>query len=110
MSEDVKKAVRRQFGASVSAYVTSEVHARGKDLALLPGLAGLTGSEEVLDVATGVGHTALFLAPHARTVTGVDFTEEARAEARRQAEARGLANVAFQTADAESLPFPDGRF
>lgn len=110
MTDETKEAVRRQFSASVASYVTSGVHARGDDLPLLPSLAGLTGRERVLDVATAVGHTALALAPHAREVVGVDLTEEMLAEARRQAAARGIANVSFRVADAERLPFQDGEF
>jgi ubiquinone/menaquinone biosynthesis C-methylase UbiE len=110
MSEELKESVRRQFGASVAGYVKSDVHARGSDLPILAELAGLTGAERVLDVATAVGHTALALAPRAREVVGVDLTPAMLEEARRQAAARGIANVAFQEADAERLPFPDASF
>src|SRR5262245_57107389 len=105
MSDELKESVQRQFGASVAGYVTSDVHARGDDLALLPGLGGLTGGERVLDVATAVGHTALALAPHAREVVGVDLTPGMLEEAQRLAAARGIGNVRFQVADAERLPF-----
>jgi SAM-dependent methyltransferase len=107
---DQKTAVQRQFGASVAGYVTSAVHARGEDLAQLADIAGLTGSELVLDVATAVGHAAFALAPRAREVIGVDLTEGMLVEARRQAELRGVTNVRFQTGDAEALPFPDATF
>src|SRR5262245_8546650 len=110
MSDDTKEAVRRQFSTSVAGYVTSGVHARGSDLPLLPSLAGLTGGERVLDVATAVGHAALALAPHAREVIGIDLTAEMLEEARRQAQARGISNVTFQVGDAERLPFPDAGF
>lgn len=110
MSEEQKSSVCRQFAASVAGYVTSDVHARGDDLSRLPGIAGLTGGERVLDVATAVGHAAFALAPFARAVVGVDLTEEMLAEAQRQSAARGLTNVSFQPADAERLPFSDGAF
>ncbi len=110
MSDRVKDTVRQQFGASVAGYLTSDVHARGSDLPLLPAVAGLTGAERVLDVATAVGHTALALAPHVREVIGVDLTREMLAEARRQAASRGIANASFQEGDAEQLPFRDGLF
>lgn len=105
-----KTEVRRQFGTSAEQYLTSAIHASGADLALLPGIAGLTGSEEVLDVATGTGHTALALASHARRVVGVDLTPEMLDIAREQAKRRELGNVTFTLADAEALPFPDGSF
>ena len=110
MSDAAKESVKRQFGAAAASYVTSSVHAKGSDLPLLPGLAGLTGTEDVLDVATAAGHTAFALAPHARRVVGVDLTPEMLVEARRQAEAKGLTNVSFAEADAEHLPFPDASF
>jgi len=105
-----KAAVRRQFGGSAEGYLTSTIHAAGADLALLPAIAGLTGVEEVLDVATGTGHTAIALAPQARRVVGVDLTPEMVAIAREQARRRGMGNVTFTLADAEALPFPDGAF
>ncbi|HYG56865.1 MAG TPA: class I SAM-dependent methyltransferase [Symbiobacteriaceae bacterium] len=110
MSDQCKDDVRRQFGASAPAYATSSVHAKGADLPLLPAIAALTGSEDVLDIATAAGHTALALAPHARHVTGVDLTPEMLTEAKRLVAERGVANVAFQEADAEALPFGDGTF
>lgn len=110
MTEEIKAAVRRQFGANAASYVTSAVHARGSDLPLLVALAGLTGRELVLDVATAAGHTALALAPGAAHVTGVDLTAEMLVEARRQAALKGIGNVTFSVADAEHLPFPDDRF
>lgn len=105
-----KQAVRRQFGAAAERYLTSSVHAAGADLALLPGLCGLTGVEDVLDVATATGHTALALAPHARRVVGVDLTAAMLDIARKEARRRGVGNVTFQEADAEALPFPDASF
>lgn len=106
----VKQQVRRQFGAAASRYLTSAIHAAGADLALLPEVAGLTGAEEVLDVATATGHTALALAPCARRVVGVDLTPEMLAVAREQAERRGIANATFGEGDAEDLPFPPESF
>ena len=73
---------------------------------------GLKSGMRVLDVASGRGTSALFLAERfGCRVTGVDLgpanVEAARAEAR----VRGLDNlVAFVRADAERLPFDDGAF
>lgn len=108
--EQLKATVKQQFGAHAAQYVISPTHAQGADLELLPRLAGLTGQERVLDIATATGHTAFALAPHAREVIGVDLTPEMLTEARQQAAAKALTNVTFQEADAESLPFPDGAF
>jgi len=110
MTDEIKAAVRRQFGANAAGYVSSAVHAQGADLPVLVELAGLSGRELVLDVATAAGHTALALAPAAGHVTGVDLTAEMLVEARRQAERKGIRNVTFSEADAEHLPFSDDRF
>lgn len=110
LDQSIKDAVRRQFGTNAAAYVTSPVHSQGSDLALLPGVAGLTGAEQVLDVATAAGHTALALAPYAAHVTGIDLTHEMLVQARAQAAAKGVTNVAYQEGDAEALPFPGDTF
>jgi SAM-dependent methyltransferase len=110
MSDRIRDAVRRQFTEGAAGYATSAIHARGSDLALLPQIAGLDGSQTVLDVATATGHTAFALAPYARHVTGVDLTPAMLAIARQEATARGIANVTFLEGDAEALPFPDQHF
>lgn len=110
MSDGTKETVKQQFGAQAGLYVTSTVHAKGQDLPLLPELAGLTGQERVLDVATATGHTALALAPFVQQVIGIDLTPEMLAEAERQARLRGVTNLHFQEGDAEQLPFPDRSF
>jgi SAM-dependent methyltransferase len=110
MSDANKDAVQKQFGAHAAAFAVSAVHARGADLALLPELAGLTGHETVLDVATATGNTAFALAPHAARVVGLDLTPEMLDEARRQAAARAISNVDFVLGDAEQMPFQDATF
>lgn len=110
MQEQLKESVKAQFGAHAANYVNSEVHAKGSDLPLLPTLAGLNGSQLVLDVATAAGHTAFALAPHAQHVTGLDLTAEMLTHARQQAKVRGIENIAFAEGDAERLPFADSAF
>ncbi|HLJ82786.1 MAG TPA: methyltransferase domain-containing protein [Candidatus Eremiobacteraceae bacterium] len=106
----VKDSVREQFGASAHAYVTSASHASGDDLARLLELAAPSGSERVLDVATGGGHTALAFAPHVARVTAIDLTPAMLEEARAHAARRAAPNVTFDLADAEALPYEDASF
>lgn len=77
---------------------------------LTPGFLALVASEPladatVVDVGTGRGRVALALAPLSREVVGIDRDAASIEEARRQAEASGLANVEFVVADAEAIEY-----
>lgn len=65
--------------------------------------AGLTGTERVVDAYCGVGTIALWLAPYAREVRGMDVIPEAIDDARRNAKANGLTHVRFAVGRAEDL-------
>jgi ubiquinone/menaquinone biosynthesis C-methylase UbiE len=105
-----KSLVQQQFGAHAAAYATSTVHAKGASLARLVELVKPQGHWQALDVATGAGHTAAAFAPHVAKVIASDITQEMLAEARKLAAQKGFANLETATADAEALPFEDGRF
>lgn len=102
--------VRQQFGANAANYATSPVHAKGASLDLLVTALDVDPGWRALDVATAAGHTAFALAPHLAEVVASDVTPEMLEVARDQAAERGLTNVTFETADAESLPFGDASF
>jgi len=59
---------------------------------------------EALDAGCGTGFLAFELAARGHRVTGVDFAPAMIAEARRKAQARGIA-VRFEEGDIEQLPF-----
>ena len=59
----------------------------------------------VLDLGTGRGRLALFLAPRAGRLVGIDTDEDALSDARDQARARGISNVTFVPADADSANY-----
>jgi ubiquinone/menaquinone biosynthesis C-methylase UbiE len=107
---NVKDSVQRQFGAVAAHYATSSVHRSGPDLEAMLAAANLTGSEQVLDLGSGTGHTALAFAPHVQSVIGIDLTSAMLDQARQLAADRQLSNVTFQTGDVEALPFPDQSF
>jgi SAM-dependent methyltransferase len=65
--------------------------------------------ERVLDVAAGNGNATLAAARRFADVTSTDYVPELLERGRERAEAERL-TVAFQTADAEDLPFEDGSF
>ena len=62
-SDMIKQRVQQHFGAAAQSYVTSASHAHGDDLARMVALARTHGHEDLLDIATGGGHTALAFAP-----------------------------------------------
>ena len=105
-----KSLVQQQFGTHAAAYATSSVHAKGASLARLVELIAPQADWQALDIATGAGHTAAAFAPHVARVIASDLTEEMLREAAKLAAAKGFANMETARADAEALPFADGRF
>ena len=90
-----------------------QFHTRGlAATAELAKLAGITADMSVLDVGSGVGGPARFLAAtYGCRVTGVDLSEPFVDAARYLTERTGQSGqVSFQTASALELPFDDGRF
>jgi sarcosine/dimethylglycine N-methyltransferase len=75
-------------------------------------LAGITADTSVLDVGSGVGGPARFLAAtYGCQVTGVDLSEPFVDAARYLTERTGQGGqVSFETASALELPFDSGRF
>ena len=75
-------------------------------------LIGLVADDHVIDVASGRGRSAMTLAQRFEcTVTGVDYSPTAVAQAERAARQAGLQHrLTFQSGDAESLPFAAGSF
>ena len=109
-SDPIKKLVQEQFGATAQSYVNSPSHAHGDDLQRMIELARPRGAEQVLDIATGGGHTALAFAPHVREVVATDLTPKMLAAAEAFMRGQGVTNVRFEHADAEALPFADASF
>jgi sarcosine/dimethylglycine N-methyltransferase len=90
-----------------------QFHTRGlAATAELAGLAGITTDKSVLDVGSGVGGPARFLAAtYGCRVSGVDLSEPFVEAARYLTERTGLEDlVSFQTGSALALPFAGGRF
>jgi sarcosine/dimethylglycine N-methyltransferase len=90
-----------------------QFHTRGlAATAELAKLAGITAGMSVLDVGSGVGGPARFLAAtYGCQVTGVDLSESFVDAARYLTERTGQSRqISFETASALELPFDDGRF
>lgn len=108
--EVIKRQAQARFARSAGRYVESSILAEGSELGRMLELARLDGSERVLDVATGGGHTALAFAPQVREVVACDLTPAMLKAAAKHLGERGVGNVRFELADAEALPFRDGEF
>jgi ubiquinone/menaquinone biosynthesis C-methylase UbiE len=75
-------------------------------------LLKITGTDQVLDVATGTGEPGQSIAklvPKAK-VTGCDISEGMLAVARENAGLKGISNYEAVWGDGCSLPFPENRF
>jgi ubiquinone/menaquinone biosynthesis C-methylase UbiE len=78
---------------------------------LLAEACDLRCDERVLDVAAGNGNATLAAARRGCKVTSTDYVSALLERGAERAGAEGLdANVTFQVADAEALPFEDGSF
>ena len=62
-------------------------------------LAELRPDDTLYDLYTGTGTIALFLASQVRRVIGIEYVEEAIADAKRNAECNGFKNTAFYAGD-----------
>ena len=111
MQDDKTKAqVQARFSQFAEGYVTSANHAKGGELDRLVELAQPQTDWQVLDVATGGGHTALKFAPLVAQVVAADFSQAMLYAAREQIAAAGQANVCFINTDAEALALASNTF
>lgn len=73
-------------------------------------VAELARDADVLEYGCGAAIQGLALARTARTLTGIDISDVAIADAEAAAEAQGLANTRYLVMNAEEMTFPDGSF
>lgn len=110
-THDSKILSQQRYTQYADGYITSETHARGSDLDRLLAIAEPQSHWQMLDVATGGGHTALKFAPHVQRVIASDLTPRMLEKAEQFiVTEQGAGNVSFRQADAENLPFDDARF
>ena len=77
---------------------------------LLSEAADVRAVDRVLDVAAGNGNATLAAARRFASVTSTDYVPALLERGRQRAEAERLADVRFEVADAEALPYPNGSF
>ena len=96
-----------------AAWSSGDYAVVGTTLTLVPELLcetmDLRAGESVLDVACGNGTATLAAARRFCRTTGIDYVPALVARAEERAQADRL-EIDFQVADAEALPFEDGRF
>ena len=105
MDREIIEKVKAQFGRQAERYARSRSHARGASLELMVEWADPKPTALVLDVAAGTGFTAFAFAARARRVVATDVTANMLAQAQRLAGERGLTNLLFSLAEAETIPF-----
>ena len=105
-----KDTIRAEFTRQAEAFATVAVLHNRERLDRLVNAVNPAPDARAREIATGPGHVAMALAGRCREVVGVALTDAILAVAERTRRERGLANVRFQRADAEQLPFADGEF
>ncbi len=103
---EIQRAAQRQFDRQSDRYGPSHILADTSDVAAI--VAGIRG-QHALDVATGAGHTGLYLASLGWKVTLADISSAMLETARAAAAKRGL-RVEARQHTAESFPYPDATF
>jgi ubiquinone/menaquinone biosynthesis C-methylase UbiE len=93
----------RRFGGPIGDLVAA-TQAR-----VLANFIGRIQQRDILDVGTGTGRAALYLARGGAKVTAVDASEAMLDVARARAAAEGV-GIRFQVGDAHALDFPDKSF
>ena len=105
-----ENTVTQSFGPRAAAYLTSQVHATGRDLELLAAALAETPNAKVLDLGCGAGHASYAAASAVAEVVAYDLTEAMLRVVERTAQERGLTNVRTVQGSAERLPFADSSF
>lgn len=110
----IKQCCSNVYGSDAARFLLGDsFHPGGVELTgRLATLLKLTPQSVVLDVASGKGTSALYLAETIGCrVVGIDLSEENVAQAANEASSRGLdSRTVFQCADAERLPFDGAAF
>ena len=112
--ERIKQCCARLYESDLAQMLLGEsFHPGGLQLTERLGiLLGLDAGSRLLDVASGKGTSAIFLAERfGCRVDGIDYSAQNVEQATAAAAAKGLTSqVRFQQADAERLPADDGGF
>ncbi len=103
---EIQRSAQQQFDRQSDRYGPSHILSDISDVAAI--VTGIRG-KQALDVATGAGHTGLYLASLGWEVTLADISSAMLERARAAAAERGL-RVETRQHTAESFPYPDATF
>ena len=99
-----------QYTPQAQAYLTSPVHAQGKDLERMADLIGPRPDAIALDLGCGGGHAAFRMAGLVNKVVAYDLTDAMLTTVAAEAHRRGVQNIVTKQGAAETLPCPDASF
>lgn len=102
--------VDKQFGEQAGAYLSSAVHASGRDLVRLAERLFGASEAKLLDMGCGAGHASFVAAQHVKEVVAYDLSEKMLAVVRAAAFERGYHHLTTRQGYAENLPFDDAEF
>jgi ubiquinone/menaquinone biosynthesis C-methylase UbiE len=107
--DEVQRAAQEQFARQSKHYGKGHVLENIDDVREAVEQMQLPAHAKALDIATGAGHTGLFLASLGFEVTLADLAQPMLDRAARAAADRGLV-VQTRQHSAEQLPYPDGSY
>lgn len=107
--DEVQKAAQEQFAKQSHRYGRGHVLENIEDVIGAVAAIPLTSPAQVLDVATGGGHTGLYLAGLGHDVTLADIAQPMLERAAKTAADRGL-TVHTRQHTAEEFPYSDAQF
>jgi ubiquinone/menaquinone biosynthesis C-methylase UbiE len=107
--DPIQQAARDQFQRQSANYGKSHILANTEDIASALSGVEVPQGATALDVATGGGHTAIFLAGRGFSVTAADISQAMLDNAGKLATESGF-SIETRLHEAEKLPYPNGSF
>lgn len=102
--------INQQFASQASAYLTSSVHASGRDLERLSVRLNDFPHASVLDLGCGAGHASFIAAVKVKKVVAYDLASQMLAVVAEAAQTRGITNITTCQGYTEALPFEEAVF
>lgn len=108
--KDHKSVVDTQFGERADAYLSSAVHAQGKEFTLLQQALTNQPDTQLLDLGCGAGHVSFHLSPLVKKVVAYDLSSAMLDVVKKKTIEKSLSNIETVEGVAENLPFADNSF